>query len=231
MRLCVIGNSHVAALKSAWDQISHEYSKFTLTFFASRGDNFKYLEVSNNQLVPTSSKLLKNMEYTSGIDNININSYDLFLIYGLGFRIQRLGLHYSNSARRCASEDLLRKTLCYITAKKIRNITDKYIYIGTSPQLADSKKNEELLFIRYKECIDLFSSINEISNSEIVAQPEETLVNGFYTNPIFTTHSKALDVGDAISNQPHKSDDISHMNFHYGIVWLQNFFNNYLKFY
>jgi len=69
LRICIIGNSHVGALKEAWDDIGSDHASLDVTFFAARGDRLKDLVVNGNTLRadgPGATPLKKFMAFTSG---------------------------------------------------------------------------------------------------------------------------------------------------------------------
>jgi hypothetical protein len=92
-RICVIGNSHVNALKQGWEDIAATCPDHRLTFFASLGDRIGKLELVEGCLVPQDPALLKNIVFTSGgLDRIVLADYDVYLVYGLQLRLSNIRL-------------------------------------------------------------------------------------------------------------------------------------------
>ena len=91
MRICVLGNSHLAAAKHGWDQISARYPGLTLTFFGAPRNIMKDLVLEGTQLVPKTEKLLAKIQRSSGgLEAVEIRDYDAFILYGLQFGARRL---------------------------------------------------------------------------------------------------------------------------------------------
>lgn len=92
--LCIIGNSHTAAIKQAWTNRAPAVAPdFSLTFFAARAPQFKALDCRQSALVPSDGEFEDRLRMTSGgKDRIEIDRYDAFVLIGLGFRINMITL-------------------------------------------------------------------------------------------------------------------------------------------
>ena len=79
--ICVLGNSHVGALKRAWDLMPEWHQEYNLVFFTARSNGLGGLFLIDNKLVPKTDRLKRTITYTSGgKSEIDIVEYDLFLI-------------------------------------------------------------------------------------------------------------------------------------------------------
>jgi hypothetical protein len=93
-RLCVIGNSHVAAFKLGWDQLVDQdvpvTAEMTPTFFGAPRDGLKNLAARDGRLVPTADAVREHFHRMSGgRDEIDPADYDGFLLVGLGASMKR----------------------------------------------------------------------------------------------------------------------------------------------
>lgn len=93
-RLCVIGNSHVAAFKLGWDQLAAAGSPVTkavaLTFFGAPRDGLKNIAAENGKLVATVESVREHFERMSdGQSEIDPTAYDGILLVGLGASMKR----------------------------------------------------------------------------------------------------------------------------------------------
>ncbi len=93
-RLCVIGNSHVAAFKLGWDQLVARNdpicAAITPTFFGAPRDGLKSLEERGGRLVPTTDPVKEHFERMSnGRVDIDPAEYDGFLLVGLSASMKR----------------------------------------------------------------------------------------------------------------------------------------------
>lgn len=88
MNICVIGNSHTAAIKQAWMKAPSGWAKdVTLTFFAGKATFLRHLALEDGALVALHDELAAVLRLTSGgLDRIELGAYDAFVLVGLGFR-------------------------------------------------------------------------------------------------------------------------------------------------
>jgi hypothetical protein len=226
LRLCVLGNSHAAALKTGWDDIKSGFMQCQLTFFASRGIGLAGLVLNGCRLVPSSPECLKDIAFTSaGKDAIGLDEYDVFVVYGLGLGLPRFDQRYSSAVVGEGRADLLMRSLNTRIARLIRSASAAPICIGHAPQSAtvDDRKtaNNELT---YYEVLERMQQAINIENAHLIAQPAESLVNGWHTKAKYSKGSTRLDVGDHISNEVHPNSDMMHMNAEFGALYLRSLF-------
>ena len=99
MKICAIGNSHLAAFKLGWDDISGRWGKnIDIVFFGSAGNFFsRSVAIENNCLIPKTDKFSKDFCNTSGgLDKVNFADYDAILLIGLDCNIWTLTHPLSN---------------------------------------------------------------------------------------------------------------------------------------
>lgn len=231
MRICIIGNSHVGALKRAWDSFSD--TAIEIDFFAARGAHLRDLAVKGKVLAPTTRSLKSALKFTSGgRSRIDPKRYDYFLIYGAQAKhliINRVN-YYSKAVILDTLKDHVQPTVSFGIITKLRSITEKKIYVGHHPLIAAKAEIEKKISHEYIEGItDLNRHVYNTLNCEIIAQPSETIVNGHFTDPVYTKGSKRLSVGNKRDDQPHSDNDRTHMNENFGKIWLENFFERVLK--
>jgi hypothetical protein len=225
MNICILGNSHVGALKRAYDKISTDYPDIQITFFAQRGYDLTELDVDNGKLVANSDVLRQAIMFTSGgIDSIAPESYDIFLIYALGTKPNFVapGIYYSSQVKELALADIANNSAAMNLIKKIRCLTDKPIYLGHDPlpagQSNDVPADDHGMYIDGIKKIN--DHIYQKLNVKLLMQPLETLVSWNRTNINFSSGSERLAVGDVSDAQIHPEDDEIHMNDQFGEMWL-----------
>ena len=231
MKICILGNSHCASLKNAWSQISTQYPDVEITFFASRSTGLAELKAESLQLVPNTEKLKKELKFTSGgCDKIEINNYDIFVVYGLGLKIPLIDKRYSSNVIKETLKDLTSKTLNLSICKKISSLTLKPIFSGHNPQVAiEYSSGFDLNKIKYVDIVNKLNTIWDEDHIKFLTQPNDTLVNGWNTDIKYSIGSTRLDVGDKIASIEHPNGDISHMNKDFGSIWLANFLENHIS--
>ena len=57
MKICVLGNSHIASLKNGWDRVGQKYPDIELVFFGARGAGLDGLELDGKALVAANDDL------------------------------------------------------------------------------------------------------------------------------------------------------------------------------
>jgi len=234
MKICILGNSHTASLKTGWDKISSDYPQVMLTFFAARGNAMSRLESKLNMLIAKDTELENSLKFTSGgIKQIDLNNYDLFLIYGLGFRIPKLDKRLPSSTLNMLFSEINSKSLSINLANKIRDIVSAPIYIGHAPLKADENElssKDAMNILSYEDVLKKLSLSIKVSNITLIGQPLITRNGDFNTKREFSKGSTRLDIGDKLSGQLHPDEDLTHMNGQFGALWLENFFKKVLVF-
>ena len=87
-RVCVIGNSHAAALRVGLDLLPELNDRFVFDFFAAQSDLMRSMQLVGRKLMPTSEVTRQRLgAYSQGRTEIVIDGYESFLIVGMGFGI------------------------------------------------------------------------------------------------------------------------------------------------
>jgi hypothetical protein len=129
----------------------------------------------------------------------------------------------SSAVKTQACRDVLGHSLNLRICQMIRKVSDAPIYVGHNPQRASSDElpSEQMT---YAEVHALLAKELDVAGAQLIAQPPETLVNGWNTKPELARDSTRLDIGDKRSNEPHPEDDVSHMNMDFGRAYLVHLF-------
>lgn len=234
MKLCIIGNSHVGALKRACANHESLNQNVSFTFFVGRGNSISSLDISDSKLTPSSKYLRDSFMFTSGgLSEIQVRDYDLFLVYGLGCKPLYFPKEkfYSSDLIEHTCKDHVDGTVSTKVLRLLKSAGARQIYLGHDPLRASNELQplgDDLSL--YKRGVNLLNrKFYEPENSILVPQPDETLESSFSTKEIYSKDSTRPETGGANDNELHPSDDNVHMNEHYGKLWLENFINNYLK--
>jgi hypothetical protein len=227
MKICVIGNSHVGALKRAWDKMSPAHPGLELVFFAHRGNGMSALKPQGKKLVPTTDDLCAAMKFTSGgQDHIVPADYDAFLIYGLkaspnfgaGERF------FSRQVRQQALDDLTHNKLSLKVLKMVRQLSEAPVYLGHEPLNSASETRPDASIAPYESGIaQLNESFYGPLGAEMLMQPPSTMVNGKNTDPSFSKDSQRLAIGTSNNDAAHPEGEDRHMNAAFGEIWLGAF--------
>lgn len=232
MKICIIGNSHVGALKRAWDELfdAEIKLKYELTFFAAKADGISDLELNGNVLAPNSDVIRRSIEFTSGgYGEIKLDNYDAFLIHGLVPSYFDSNVFYSISAIDRSLNDLYLDSIGYNIYSMITNVFKGPVYLGHPPL----KSNEKLESLDYSENHSLlYSKGIDIVNKKyfgescgkLIKQPACTMsVNQNCTLAKFTKGSTRLELNNKQGHSPHPKNENRHMNSTFGKLWLESF--------
>ena len=229
MKICALGNSHLASLKLGLDGLKERYPNVAVTFFASRGSRLGGLTLEDGRLVTSDEALAREIAFTSnGLSEIVLQDYDGFLIYGLGLPLPRLDRRLSSAVQSATCRDLFQESLSFKLAHTIRSACAAAIYIDHAPQKADLlKSNHADHGLDYLQVFDRMRQVIDLADVHFLAQPEHTLSGAWNTAKEYSVGSTRLDLGDRGSRRPHPEIDMAHMNARFGEVYLEDFFRRY----
>lgn len=121
IRLCIIGNSHLAAVKLGWALIASEHPGIQPTFFGSPRATLRELHWHGPVLAARTGPVRRSLRLTSGgQDEIDLRQFDAVLLCGLSFGLRqaaRLYLHHRHTGLAERGEALhLVSRACFQTA-------------------------------------------------------------------------------------------------------------------
>lgn len=224
-RICIIGSSHLACFKLAWDDgLKEKYQKVELTFFSSVGSSMNSLEAHKNYLSSSDDKVVSNMQLSSGgLDRIIPADYDCVIIHGLspapinyleGTTPFSRGAFYSHGA-------IIRCTSAFAILQKLKSISDIPVFISHAPGLAELSPDERITSDEYNELIEGLKHAHRDVGSIYVSQPASTICKHLYTKRQYVKGAKRLvRVGNTDPYNEFPEDDIGHMNEEFGKVYL-----------
>ncbi|MCX7889115.1 MAG: hypothetical protein N2422_05210 [Rhodobacteraceae bacterium] len=97
LRLCVIGNSHIAALKLGWAAAGPD--GIAPVFFGAPADGLRHLRLEDGALVPRKAAVADHFRTISGgQDRIVLEEHDAFLLVGLNVSSKRILRFYRTHA-------------------------------------------------------------------------------------------------------------------------------------
>lgn len=224
LRICVIGNSHLVALKLGWDKKSSGHEDVHVTFFGSRAHTFNELNLDGRKLIAKSEPVKKMMSMTSGgLSEIALDDYDCFVLHGLN-------LGFGHFVRIC-----LDKTST--GSKKIKTVFDHVLSLRLARDLATFNKTvlispqpfysasitdtgnawQHLLGADgepTQAVLKLLATWHEYLGAlpfPLVEQPTQTIEKRFLTRAEYSVGSQGY-------SAEHPVEDFIHMNSRYGEV-------------
>lgn len=223
MKLCVIGNSHSACLKLAWEQLQTRYLDHSITFFAQRGIGMSGLMPRGKMLVPAGEALRQAMLHTSGGHaTIDLPNFDAVLIVGFLWGYPPSTGYYSHAAAQQALIDVTPKTLAIRLLRKIRQVSDIPVFLAHQPLRSDDSDIDGSADLApYRRLVEVLNSaFMESEGAVLLSQPPQTIARSFFTRREFAVGSLRLDIGDGDTDENPYADPRSHMNTRYGDIYL-----------
>jgi hypothetical protein len=87
MRVCIVGNSHVAALRKAWEpwRRAHGAAHLDVTFFGSHSASLRNVGARDGRFVTDDPAVRRTLAMTTGRADpeLAIGEFDLYVLYGL----------------------------------------------------------------------------------------------------------------------------------------------------
>ncbi len=124
IRICAIGNSHLASWKLGWDRIRHQHPEIDITFFGVLRAGLHSLQPDGTRMVSLDPSVADEMAFTSGGKReIVVGDYDVFCLVGLDFGdsplMQVLYQHCRGDSHRCEDGEFVRVSdPCFEAAAK-----------------------------------------------------------------------------------------------------------------
>lgn len=231
MNICVLSNSHAAALQLGLAELPDELKAgFNIRFFASRQNRLSRLRRGEGKLICNDPEVARDLKFTSGgLEYIDPAEYDVFILHALGFRA-----HYTPFIDCCFSRQFVNEyvrarwhnTVSQQLATLLRGVTSKPMIFSPQPYWSGGDKELRLKLGKTAEPIkDQLAVVGshiaaKYENVRVLVQPQESVVDGIFTARRFSRNSSRLDVGDRQSGRAHDNTDHQHMNADYGaLVW------------
>jgi hypothetical protein len=223
MKICVIGNSHLAALKAGWEDIRAEYPHIDVTWFDAKSRQLAGLEVRGGALVPMRDDLREMMQYTSaGKDRIEAG-YDCYFVVGCELSFYKLVLLVQESEGIADAEAVSGTSRAAMIAYQLRKITDGPVAVLPVPyssQLAAEDAygwtgGEEALVnldVLYRGTL---RDLGREHGFKPLLQPERTIRNTVFTKVQFRLGGDTLQLKKASGR-----NDGLHMNARFGAMYL-----------
>ena len=243
MKVCVIGNSHLASFKLGWDVIASQFPSVSPSFFGSPAGGLSRLKLKGATLVPRGEKLKRDLEFTSGgLSSIDISAYDAFVIVGAQAGLLRM-LQFNQRHRTAnwlgvSKYESLLSEVCFQEAARgalrgrraisiirmLRSVTDRPVLLSVEPFFSLTVKPKSQFW--REDAVSALHRVRPIYEAEmdalrselgftLIDQPAETVVEECFTAPEFGSGSIKLLEGLATA---HSDGEHRHMNSKYGAL-------------
>jgi len=230
MKICAIGNSHLAAIKKGWDQIGNEFPHLELIFFGAHATDLRYLQIQGDALVPSHPHLREMMHRTSGGRDRIEGTFDLYLIVGCQLSFNRLVLGVMEKQGGADGTGVLQKALAVSLARSIRQISGAPILVLPGPYASGDDAEEayewngsdsEMLTLKARYVTKL-ETLGRDAGFTPLLQPERTIREEYFTKHKFAVGGVRLSgAGDE------STFDGYHMNQKFGAIYLRHVFKKF----
>lgn len=248
--LCVIGNSHIGAIKSGWDQIKAQDKNVSMHFFGSKSQSLSRTFVEDGILKTNDEQIQRSLERTGGSAEIDLRNYDGFVIVGGGLHLKKLArllkfgalYPHKKSDQRLVSQGLLVEAFkTYIRTlavwKLLRLLSgargDVPVYVIPEPFFSKSvMKTETKDFINFahdsgagKALAEAFdkSCTSVVSDfGGFIEQPHETREDFIFTADRYSLGPVSMRRMMDMDREA-RDDDHAHKNADYGELVMRSF--------
>ncbi|MDO6578823.1 hypothetical protein [Alteromonas stellipolaris] len=240
IKIALIGNSHAAMLKLAWDQLSQTQADVSIDFFIwrSTGENSLIITGLNGEIKIDEIKLLPGLART-----VSLETYDAALICGLDFELKQFLDVYkthrltsqsqskfliSDSCFMATVEELTKNTTAFKVNQALVQAGFKKVFLMPTPRSTEYLLNGDYPNDAHQMCIDneeqSFVSDTFVNASqyfcelgtEILHQPNETIVKELCTEKSFSNAYGTPDSERYFELKGRR--DLIHMNEKYGAI-------------
>lgn len=228
MKICILSNSHGAAIKAAVDAMSNEALGAEVVIFAAPKHGMgRLVPDASGQVLACDNEGVSNMlRMTSGgLDRIEIGAYDGFILHGLYLIPPRLDRRHSGALAQAAVRDMLALSTAPGLARALVAATKAPVLISPEPLLADQEgldiparpSNAPSDPLPYDTIMDMVEAEFGVPGVHWLRQPGHTMGERLSTLRQYSTESTRL----AEENIAHKDGDVRHMNADYGRLVLE----------
>lgn len=242
----MIGNSHLAAPKLAWEAFAQETGAAEPDFYGSARDTMLATTVENGRLVALSDTVARNFMASAGRDSIALEEYEGFIVISstLGLRSLVAILHQharcgearetryvaSDAAISAAFDDMVFQSAGGHVARLLRRATDKPVWLVDRPQpgvgilTAKTAMADAFTTLNTPESRSALGGLLQRQRDKVEAegiatlrQPADTLQDGWLTLERFSQDARKLHGATA-----YDAEDHFHMNATYGAALLRS---------
>ncbi|RMC37476.1 hypothetical protein [Paracoccus alkanivorans] len=227
MKLCIVGNSHIACLRSAMNGNDSFFKNNDVTFFgAPRRMLTKLATDQSGRKLIAPPRVERYLQKTSGgLINIELDKYDAFLVGGLSYAVQSLvptfaSDQYSSEVRRATVRDYWTSQTINQVIGVLRSVCAAPIFVMHAPLAAvlDPVQVPESVYASMIETSQ--DAYFDDFSARLLRQPDSTLNGGMATRREYSVGSVRLEGVGSDDLKEHHEDETEHMNAAFGGIML-----------
>lgn len=225
--ICILGNSHIACLKSAWDALGTDRPPYRLTFFGSPGGGMRELTLEGDRLVPAVDRVKNDLRLTSGgLEAVPLADFAAFLLVGLGLHTPVRDRRLSQAVLGASLREPLDVTLMIRLARSIRSASDVPVFIAATPFKTRAARRQVMNALPPRAMAEALTALYTDVGLRFLPQPEATLKDVWATRDEFLKDAPRLQRANQGRGGQFDADQEVHMNTEYGKIYLQAFFES-----
>ena len=211
LRICVLGNSHVGALRRGWEALQAERVDIQPVFFASPGRSLATLERHDDRLVPTTPGVAKYLALTSGgLPEISLGDFDAFLLVGMAFLMPQVDRRHSSAVLRTACQDAWSGSVCARMVALVRASSQVPLLVLHNPLPISRREVAHLQPATYADTLHCLEAGVVPPGVTLLPQPAATRAEDWLTQAEFSAGATTL-LGEGVAE-----DNATHMNARFG---------------
>lgn len=229
MKVCILGNSHIACVKHAWDAVAERYPEVDIVFFGSSANTLEYARADQGLLLPGTEQVARSWALTSGgSKDLAFERFDHVVIHGvLPFLTVWNRLFRWVKKNRGASRAFIRDCfwrgheLTHGVLEQVDQLDKSRVLLTPRPSPIRSGEEKPLSEAAYRELSDFLESGFQDLGYRVRPQPLVSLTEGF--NTLRRYNEQAIGLGkrpDGLTLAP--EGDRNHMNLQYGELYLDD---------
>ena len=230
-KICLLGDSHAAALRQGWFRIHRNFPQFEICFFAGLSEHWPSVTARDGALVAGSETLQEQFARSSRGIRVIAADYDAYVVSSLRLAISfplrlwtRQGITEWGAYREAVTKSV-HETACADVLSKLRQITAAPIFVLAAPhQPAGYCKSSPLLDLETAHRV----GANFTAACEELAAKHAAV---FIPQPLGTLAPNRVTTRMEFANPPSSSerDDSRHCNAEYGALALTEVLQTILK--
>ena len=231
MKICIIGNSHIACLKFGWDLIKDGYPNDSITFFGAHHLYLFDTAVENGKIVPLTDTVRQSFKITSdGLDCIDLSDYDFVVLHGIMNDLLYFKGHYffrnrfySEQVKDLHVQNMLNIHPALHMIRLVSSVSPIPLLVSHKPFRAFHIQSESVSQNDYETLVSAMSRDLGKLGAIFFEQPRETINNYHYTFISYAKSSMRLPPHNQETDF-HEEGEINHMNSEFGEIYLHHLF-------
>lgn len=229
MKICMIGNSQMACLKQAWPAVAPAWPDLQVGFFGAPGEWLDTLAWMDGSILSSEQRVADMLAVvTGGAPVLNPADWDGFVLAGLSMNVRPhrtadwLDRRLSAALRHAVLRERFATTTMAHVLRLLRRGSAAPVWLMPNPRPRPPQEAEAPAPPSAQSHAEALADLRQALEGtvpggpvHVVGQPEDTLLEGRWTQPHFGEGAMKL-IARADGSQTQDSEDRTHMNPAFG---------------